>query len=95
MLTPSPKNLPGQVFPWMLKGHNDVITITVINLHFLTYKPNFVGNFIANDINDQRGEKIWGICVQFCENVKMQEEDIYFRAQAIHFSLQFGTHYYV
>ena len=63
----------------------------MFNLHILTYKPNYVGNFIASGMNVQRGEKIWGICVQLCENVNVQEEDIYFRAQAIHFNLQSGT----
>ena len=63
----------------------------MFNLHFLTYKPNFVVNFIACVMNDQRGKKIWGICVQLCENVKVQQEDIYFRAQIVHFNLQIGT----
>ena len=64
----------------------------MFNLHILTYKPNFVRNSIASDMNDQRGEKIWGICVQLCENVKVQQEDIYLQAQATHFNLQFGIH---
>ena len=63
----------------------------MFNLHILTYEPNFVVNFIACVMNDQRGKKIWGICVQLCENVKVQQEDIYFRAQIVHFNLQIGT----
>ena len=67
----------------------------MFNLHFLTYKPHFVVAFIAYVMNDQRGKKIWGICVKLCEKEEVQQEDVYFQAQVIHFNLQFGTHKWV